>query len=178
MIEEIIKADDSFSESTFLSNVDHIFIMILNSIQNNNMEDVRHYLANDVYVKFNNMINEYKNKNIRRCFDEMNVKSSKIVGNMITDNFITIEVELVSRYMDYFTDIDYNYISGINDKRIEKIHKITLSKRRHTKHLEEARRCTYCGNILDINNSGLCKFCRKPFKMEEYGYLVTYIAEI
>ena len=89
MIEEIIKADDSFSESTFLSNVDHIFIMILNSIQNNNMEDVRHYLANDVYVKFNNMINEYKNKNIRRCFDEMNVKSSKIVGNMITDNFIS-----------------------------------------------------------------------------------------
>ena len=105
MIEEIIKADDSFSESTFLSNVDHIFIMILNSIQNNNMEDVRHYLANDVYVKFNNMINEYKNKNIRRCFDEMNVKSSKIVGNMITDNFITIEVELVSRYMDYFTGL-------------------------------------------------------------------------
>lgn len=178
MIEEIIKADDSFSESTFLSNVDHIFIMILNSIQNNNMEDVRHYLANDVYVNFNNMINEYKNKNIRRYFDEMNVKSSKIVGNMITDNFITIEVELVSRYMDYFTDMDYNYISGINDKRIEKIHKITLSKRRHTKHLEEARRCTYCGNILDINNSGLCKFCRKPFNMEEYGYLVTYIDEI
>ena len=59
MIEEIIKADYNFSESTFLSNVDHIFIMILNSIQNNNMEDVRHYLANDVYVNFNNMINEF-----------------------------------------------------------------------------------------------------------------------
>lgn len=178
MIEEIIKADDTFSESTFLSNVDHIFIMILNAIENNNIEEVRHYLANDVYVNFNDMVSEYKSKKIKRLFDEMNVKTSRITGNMITDNFITIEVVLVSRYMDYFVDENNNYISGVNDKRIEKTHKITLTKRRNAKHLEEARRCTYCGNILDLNNSGLCKFCRKPFKMEDYGYLVTYIDEI
>ena len=133
MIEDIIKADDTFSESTFLSNVDHIFIMILNAIQNNNIEDVRHYLANDVYVNFNDMVNEYKKKNIRRLFDEMNVKTSRITGSMITDNFITIEVVLVSRYMDYFTDENYKYISGVNDRRIEKTHKITLTKRRNAK---------------------------------------------
>ncbi len=178
MIEEIIKADESFSESTFLSNVDHIFIMILTAIQNNSMEDVRHYLANDVYVKFNDMVTEYKTKNINRLFDEMNVKSSRITNSMITDNFITIEVILVSRYMDYFIDENGKYISGVDDRRIEKTHKITLTKRRNAKHLEEARRCTYCGNILDLNASGLCKFCRKPFKMEDYGYLVTYIDEI
>ena len=64
------------------------------------------------------MVNEYKKKNIRRLFDEMNVKTSRITGSMITDNFITIEVVLVSRYMDYFTDENYKYISGVNDRRI------------------------------------------------------------
>lgn len=178
MIEDIIKADDTFSESTFLSNVDHIFIMILGAIQNNNIEDVRHYLANDVYVYFNNMVSEYKSKNITRLFDEMNVKTSRITGSMITDNFITVDVILVSRYMDYFINDKGKFVSGINNRRIEKVHKITLTKRRNAKHLEEARHCTYCGNVLDLNSSGLCKFCRKPFKMEDYGYLITYIDEI
>ena len=52
MIEELEKLDKNFSEGTFLTKVDHIFIMILNGIMDNDMTSVKHYLSNEVYEKF------------------------------------------------------------------------------------------------------------------------------
>ncbi len=52
MIQELEKIDNTFSEGTFLTKADHIFIMILNSIMDNDMTSVKHYLSKEVYEKF------------------------------------------------------------------------------------------------------------------------------
>lgn len=178
MINDIINADKEFSESTFLSNVDHIFIMLLSAIENNDIESVKHYLANDIYVRYKEMCDEYKSKGVKRLFDEKNVKTSRITGSMITDYFMTIDVTLVARYMDYFVDEKNRYVSGENIKRIQKTYKLSLTKMRKHKNLGEIRHCPYCGNSLDLNNSGVCDYCRKSFNMEDFGYLVTYLSEV
>ena len=48
MIQELEKIDKSFSEGTFLTKVDHIFIMILNGIMDNDMTSVKHYLSKNI----------------------------------------------------------------------------------------------------------------------------------
>ena len=78
MIQELEKIDKSFSEGTFLTKVDHIFIMILNGIMDNDMTSVKHYLSKNIYDKLCEMTEKYKSMNVTRLFDEMNVSLSLI----------------------------------------------------------------------------------------------------
>lgn len=178
MIEEIKKIDTNFDEAMFLSKVDHIFIMILDSIMERDLSTVKHYLSDDVYNRFNDMVNSYLNSHKIRLFDEMNVKSTNIDSVNITEDDININVTITSRYMDYFIDEDGNYISGVNDHRIELIHKLVFTKKINAKELKEARRCPNCGNTLDINHSGVCPYCNQTIDMSNYDYILVEITNL
>lgn len=175
MLNKVIEYDKNFNEALFLSKADHIFIMILNAILENDMTSVKHYLSDEVYKKFDAMVNSYKEKGITRIFDEMNVKQTKIVDTNIQDNKINITIDLTSRYMDYFIDENGNFVSGNNQSRIEKNHRIVLTKDINAKELKEARRCNHCGKTLDINATGVCPYCKEVIDISMYDYIVTQI---
>lgn len=149
MINEIIDADSSFSERTFIDSVNHLFMMILKEIESNNINSIKEYLANDVYVYFNDMVNDYRNKNLRRKFDMINIIDTKIIDSMITDNFVTIDVELTSSYKDYVIDNDNKYVNGSNDLVQNIVHKITLTKRRRNKHFNAFKCNKYLITYID-----------------------------
>ena len=178
MTEEIIKYDSDFTEATFLTKVDHIYMMILESIMDKNLDEVKHYLSDEDYNQLNVFVDDYKSRNVTRIFNETNVKTSNIVNYEIVDNKINIKVNLISRYMDYFIDEDGNFISGVNDHRIEKNHTIVFTKRLDAKKLNEARPCPSCGHSLNINESGICPYCKQIIDMSNYDYIVTYIDSI
>lgn len=149
MINKIVDADSSFSEKTFIDSVNHLFMIILKEIENNNINSIKEYLANDVYVYFNDMVNDYKNKNLRRKFDMINISDTKIIDSMITDNFVTIDVELTSSYKDYVIDSDNKCVNGSNDLVQNIIHKITLTERRKNKHFNTLKRNKYLITYID-----------------------------
>ena len=167
------KYDKNYDESLFITKVDHIFIMILSSIMDNDMTKVKHYLSDEIYQKFDKLVESYKEKKVIRLFDEMNVKSTEINDTSFKDNNIIIEVTITSRYMDYFVNEDGEFISGNNQHRIEKRHHITFTKNTNTKELNEARRCPSCGNTMDINKTGECPYCHQIIEMKEYDYIIT-----
>ena len=176
MMEDITKYDKEFNESKFISKVDHMFIMILDAIMDKNIDNVKHYISDDIYNKLNELINSYDNKT--RLFDEMNIKSTRIINSSIVDNKIVIVVNITTRYMDYFIDENGNYLSGINDHRIEKEHIIKLSKPIYSDNLSEARRCNHCGKTLDINNSGICPYCKQVINISNKEYIIIELDEI
>ncbi len=178
MIEEIKKYDKNFNEDLFLSNTDHIFIMILDAIMDKNITNVKHYITENVFTSLNNLVTTYINNNKTRLFDEMNIKSTKIINYNIDNNMINIEVLLTSRYMDYFIDENGKYIEGINDHRIEKNYHIILSKNINAEKLKEARTCQNCGATLDINASGICPFCKKIIDLKNKEYIISKIDTI
>ena len=54
-------------------------------------------------------------------YDELNVKNTSIISRNIIDDKEVVEVEIISRYMDYIIDIDSgDLISGDDTRRIEK----------------------------------------------------------
>lgn len=173
MKEQILEYDKSFDESVFLSRIDHVFIMVLSAIMDNDMSSVKHYLSDDVYNKFDSLVKGYEKDGKIRLFDEMNIKSSEISNVEISDNKINITCHIVTRYMDYFLDSNGEYLSGINDHRIETDHYVVFSKRLDAEELKSARRCPNCGSTLDINNSGICPYCNSVFNLEKYDYIVT-----
>lgn len=175
MIEEITKYDSNFNEAMFLTKVDHTFIMILSAIMDNDMSSVKHFLDDPIYEKFNTLVESYKEKGLTRLFDEMNVKSTSISNVIIDDEKINIIVSLTSRYMDYFLNSEGEYVSGVNDHRIELNHRIVFSKYLNAKELGLARRCPSCGHNLDINASGVCPYCNNIIDMSKYDYIITEI---
>lgn len=175
MIEEIKKIDKSFNETTFISKVDRIFMMVLDSIMQKDIRVVDHYANDEVCNKLSELIDDYKMKNITRLFDESNIKSTNISGFSFKDNNIYITVDLISRYMDYFIDEDGSYVSGINDHRIETLYKLTFVKNINAKELGIVTKCPSCGNSLNSNVSGLCSFCRNVIDMFEYEYILCDI---
>ena len=175
MLEEIAKYDKDFSEGTFLTKVDHIFIMILDAIMDNDMSSVKHFLSEDIYLKYEELTKEYSSKGYTRIFDEMNVSSTKITNIDITDEEILVHVNIESKYMDYLIDENGNFLSGVNDHRIVTNHNIIFSKKRNALSLSEIRRCPGCGASLDLNDSAVCKYCNRPFDMSDYDYIVVDI---
>lgn len=176
MINEIVKYDKEFTEGTFLTKADHIFMMLLDAIMQKDISIVKHYLTDEVASKYIKLIKEYSDKKIIRIFDETNVKNSKITNVNIENDKINITVKLNSRYMDYFINEDGDFISGINDRRIEKEHIIVFTKNIDSKNLNEIRRCPYCGNSLDINLTGKCPYCNQIIDMSKYDYIITKIS--
>lgn len=175
MINDIKKYDKNFSESSFLSSVDHIVIMLISSISKRNLDNVKHYLSDNVYDKFNELVTNYKDEKIIRKFDELNIKSSEIINYSINDNIINIKVQVITRYMDYFNDENNKYIHGINDRRIETEHIITFAKKINNNMLNDIIRCESCGHPLNINSNGKCEYCDQVFDMSKYSYIITDI---
>lgn len=175
MLNEIKKYDKSFLEAFFLSNVDHIIILLINGISDRDLNNVKHYLSSDVYNMFNDLISNYKSKKIIRKFDEANIKSSEILNYNINNNIINIKVKVVTRYMDYFVDENGNYIKGENRKRLESEKNIIVSKRLNDTQIDGIIRCKNCGHSLDISSSNICNYCKETFDMIDYCYIVSEI---
>jgi predicted lipid-binding transport protein (Tim44 family) len=169
------KYDKNYDESLFITKVDHIFIMILSSIMDNDMTKVKHYLSDEIYQKFDKLVESYKEKKVIRLFDEMNVKSTSIDSFDVKDNTLNVYVTITSRYMDYFLDSNGEYVSGVNDHRIEMKHNIVFSKKLDAKGLQESRDCPSCGNSLDINATGVCPYCGMVIDMSIFDYIITDI---
>ena len=62
------KYDKNYDEALFISKADHIFIMLLSAIMDNDLSSVKHYLSDEVYNNFNNLIEKYIYLNINSYY--------------------------------------------------------------------------------------------------------------
>ena len=176
LLEKIQKADPTFNEAMFKSKVDNMFIMILSAIMQGNLDKVRHFLGEELEEKYDKQIEKLNKNNHKQMYDELNVKDTTIDGVTITEDKIVIDVTIISRYMDYIVDKDsFDFVSGINDRRIEKTNELTIEKKIQTKDIKAVRKCPGCGVSISVNTSGKCEYCGRIFNQEAYDYVITGI---
>lgn len=175
-MDELIKLDPTFTESSFKTKVDNIFVMLHMSLMTNNMKRVDHFISDNVYSEFSNKLNILNSNNERQMFDELNVKSTDIINVDIKDDKFIITVKLISRYMDYIVDKDSgNYKRGNNKSRIEKENILIFEKKRNSKIQDVVRFCPNCGHPMDVNKSGYCEYCHSTYNQEDFDYVLTSI---
>ena len=176
MLNELITLDPTFTESSFKTKVDNIFVMLHMSLMTDNMKRVDHFISNEVYEEFTNRLNVLNNNNEKQMFDELNVKSTDIIKVVITPNKYIITVRLISRYMDYIVDKEsFNFKRGNNTSRIEKENILTFEKNRNAKVQGVVRFCPNCGHPMDVNKSGFCEYCHSTYNQENYDWVLTNI---
>lgn len=178
-LNELEIKDQNFNESMFITRVNNIFIKLFTGIMFQNLDDVRHNISDNVYEYAINIINESKNKNLRRMYDELNIKSTDIININVNDNYYEIEVIITTRYLKYFIKLDSgDYASGDKDNRIIEKYRLIFRKNKNTKVQKSVRYCTNCGASIDINDSGKCKYCNTYYDTKKYDYILDEIEEI
>lgn len=170
---EILKYDPEFTESNFKTFIDNAFIQIHLAIMTKEIENIKHFVTNEIYEKIENKVSDLNNKKQIQMYDEINVKETHILNTEITEDEIIIKVNLISRYMDYLIDEDGNFISGNNTSRVQKDNYLTFVKKIEGKTLGNVRKCPGCGATLDINRSGKCEYCGSTFDLDKKGWVLT-----
>ena len=81
--------DKTFSESTFKSKIDNMFVMLHTAVMLEDLPRADHYIGDNVYKKYDAKIRELKNSNLRQMYEELNVKSTTILSSEINEDKIT-----------------------------------------------------------------------------------------
>lgn len=165
------------SKTELESKFSNMFIMLLLGIQSNDLDNVKHYLSDELYDKYNEICNNHKKKNEMQLYDEMNVKNISIDLGEI-DGYEIANVHIISRYMDYIMDLKTGKKkSGINDHRIEVAHDL-IFKRKKGVSKGAIVKCPGCGANLDVNHSGKCEYCGEIYSAESYDFILTSITNL
>lgn len=176
MLNELIKNDTNFNEGSFKSYVANVFVKLFTSVMLDELDNVKHFLSEDVYNQYKSKIDDLNNKGVRQIYDELNVKDSSIIKVSITDTDFIITVLITSRYMDYIVDKNSgNFISGNNQSRIEKNYTLIFTKKRNFLQQGVVRKCPGCGASISVNTSGKCEYCGTIYNLEKYDYILTSI---
>ena len=166
-----------FNEAMFKTKVDNIFVKVYTSIMRGDLSDVSHFIGDTLEQELQNKINNLKNNNQRQIYDELNVKDTRVLSRNIENDKEVVEVELISRYMDYIIDIDTgDLVSGDDSRRTEKTNILRFEKSLNTKEIGIVRKCLGCGASISVNTSGKCAYCDRIYDQEKYDYVLTAIS--
>ena len=167
---------EDFNEAMFKTKVDNIFVKLYTCIMKGDLADVRHFISEELYNNYINKINELISHNKRQMYDEINVKNTMIINRKILEDKEIIDVEIVSRYMDYIIDINTgDLISGDDTRRIERRNILRFEKKLNTKDFGIVRKCPGCGASINVNNTGKCEYCDTIFNLDDYDYILVSI---
>ena len=118
---ELIEQDPNFSEVKFLSSVENIFLKLHLSIMNNNLEEVKHFMNENVYKKINNRIEKLKNNHQREVFSEVEIIETKVFECIEKEDSFILRVSIKSRCKNYIIDSSTKEIKEGTDKnKVEK----------------------------------------------------------
>ena len=175
-MDELLKIDSTFNEGMFITKVNNIFIMLHTAIMMNDLDRARHFLSPELESHYEEVLKDLNKRNVTQLYDELNVKTTEINNINILEDKIEISVDIVSRYMDYLIDKDSgDFISGINDYRVEKMNHLIFTKKIGAKYKNIAQKCPGCGANIDVNKSGKCPYCGTIFDAENYDWILTSI---
>lgn len=176
IIENIVKSDSAFNEAVFKSYVDNMFVKIFTAVMLDELESVKHFMSEDVYLQFQGKLDKLNRDNLRQMYDELNVKSTSIIDFQVIDGNYVIGVKLTSRYMDYLLNKDSGeFVRGNNQSRVERDYILTLTKKSTFLTQGMVRKCPGCGASISVNTSGVCEYCGAVYNLGDYEYILTAI---
>ena len=170
---EILKYDKDFSESKFITYVNNVFIQIYTSLMTKEIENIKHFVTDDVYGQLKQKVDILNQKGLIQMYDELNVAKTDILHYQVEDNQMIIQVMILSRYLDYFVDLDGNYVSGNRDSRVSRNNYLTFTKKIDFQTVGTVNKCPGCGASIDVNASGICPYCGTVYNQEDKNWILS-----
>ena len=164
---------ENYTEETFKAYVNNIFILLFSSVMNKDLKRIDHFVSDDVYKQFENMVNDLQD-NIH-MYEQLNVKTTEIMNITEFDDKYVAVVKIISRALDYIMNVDGKIISGNDKTRVERENILTLEIMKDVKTQKIVRKCLGCGANMDVNYSGVCEYCGRVYNNQDYNWILTNI---
>mgnify|MGYP004481370857 FL=1 len=170
---EILKYDQDFSESKFITYVNNVFIQIYTALMTKEIENIKHFVTDDVYEQLKQKVDILNQKGLIQMYDELNVARTDILHYQIEDHQMIIQVMILSRYLDYLIDLEGNYVSGNRDSRVSRNNYLTFMKKIDFQTVGTVNKCPGCGASIDVNASGICPYCGTVYNQEDKNWILS-----
>ena len=158
------------STDELISKISNMYIMLLYAITKEDIKRVRHYLSEELYDRYQRIVEDNIAANVKQRYDEMNVASVSIDNN----EGKLIEAILVVKYIDYKIDRNtQRCVSGDNLTR--KSHVVRLTIVNNKEKSNQIYRCPNCGAGLNVNFTSVCNYCGTPLDNENSEYVIINI---
>lgn len=174
-MDEILKYEPEFTEAKFKTYADNIFIQLHLALVTKELENIKHFVSDEVYNKYQDKLDELNKKHLIQMYDEINVAQTDILSYKVDNENMIIEVNILSRYLDYLMDEDGNYVSGDTDIRTEKNNHLVFTKKINYEKSKTVRKCPGCGASIDVNASGKCEYCGTIYNLEDKDWVLKSI---
>lgn len=173
---ELMEKDKSFSEAMFITKVNNMFIMLCTAIMTNDLNRVKHYISDELEKRYEKKLNILNENNERQMYDELNTKETYIQSIKVEDDKAIVDVVLLARYMDYIVNKETGtFKRGNNSSRTIKKYNLRLVKKMDGYTHGNVIKCYNCGADVDVNNSGVCPYCRSVFNEEKHDWVIESI---
>ena len=172
-MDELMRLDKKFNQEMFISKANNIFVMLHTAIMLDDIDMVSHFISDEVRQKYQQELIGLKQKNLKKMYDELNVKTTSIKNISINGEIATIDVEIISRYMEYLIHKETGeFVRGNNKSRVEKTNNLIFRKNITSNYEGVLRKCPACGASIDINANGKCNYCKTIFNAEDHDWIL------
>lgn len=154
MIEDIRKHDKDFNENKFISKVNQLYLMIIDAIKEDDIESIEYCVSQPLYRELQS---KYEDETID---EDVKILKTKLVDTQLTGYFITIMVEVKSKWDDQI-----------------KTQIVTLTKFNDKNHPRVIARCPFCRHEITSEDGNKCPSCGQITDMQNYDYLIMRVED-
>jgi predicted lipid-binding transport protein (Tim44 family) len=183
-IAQITARDPGFNEADFLSDVNRAFFTIQQAWTERRPDISRQVMHDGIWNQHKFQIDQYLSLNKQNILENLAIQNTRAVSVTTDDAFDTIVVRFFARCADYDIDLasekrkiikgDRSEADWAEDWVFQRSSRATTKPNGGTM----AKKCPNCGAPLDLDLSGICKYCKAPVMSGEFDWVLTRIEQL
>lgn len=180
IINKILKNDENFSKSMFISDVYYIYKCYEDSICKLDETLVRPFMTDDCYMKHKVLINKYSNRKYMEKRTNVTVRTVAFDSYKTSSGKESLTLSITARMKKYCVNEDGKVVDGDKDEYMDVPYILTFIRKKGVKYDQSTPvdNCPHCGKKLKVNEDGYCLECDVDIDTGEYGFVLSDIKSI
>jgi ribosomal protein L37AE/L43A len=178
-IDALRARDPAFDWNAFTGRITHVFMQFQKSWSERNLEGMRPFLSDAIFVTQSYWVGEYKRQHLRNITENariLNVELSRVTTDAFFD---AITVRVFATSLDYtISDQNNQIVSGSRSQERRYTEYWTFMRGKDAKGPTRTDPvCPRCGAPLSINMSGNCTYCQSKVTNGNFDWVLSRIEQ-
>ena len=180
IINKILKNDENFSKSMFISDVYYIYKCYEDSICKLDETLIRPYMTDDCYMKHKIFINKLSNRKFAEKRVNVSVKTLSFDSYKTSNGKESLVLSVTSKMKRYCVNDEGKVVDGSKEEFMEIPYILTFIRKKGVKYDQSnsVENCPHCAKKLKVNEDGYCLECDVDIDTGEYGFVLSDIKSI
>lgn len=169
---EIKKYIPDFDKEKFLNEGYITHCEIQDAWMNFKLEDIRDKITDELFSMYEAQLATLEAKGEQNVMKDFSLIRSFLKDVVCQNNTITITTGYVMEFYDYIADKETGAVHRGSDTRKMRV-TYEMKFRKTLNENEKIDKCPNCGAEIDINNAGICTYCRTKLVSENTKWVLT-----